>query len=185
VNSFGYGGSNAHVVLQDAQSFLKDYQIQPHTSSFAARNFDNFLDDDDDVGDAALARPNILVFSANDEPSLKSYYDALKRHLINPVVNIKLSDLAYTLSEHRSRHFYRGYLVTTKPDLPEGALVIGKKSSEVPKVGFVFTGQGAQWSQMGKGIIDHYDGARPLLQRLDAALQKLPTPPSWSIIGRS
>lgn len=182
VNSFGYGGSNAHVVLQDAESFLAHRSYKAHTTSFAPRSFDDFFDDDE-VTETALARPNVLVFSANDEPSLIAAYDALRRHLINPSVNLKLPDLAYTLSNHRSRHFYRGYLVRNQIELPEGSLTIGKKNSEAPKIGLVFTGQGAQWSQMGKGLIDHFSSARSLLKSLDTALQGLPDAPSWSIIG--
>ena len=182
VNSFGYGGSNEHVVLQDAESFLSQRSYKPHSTSFAPGSFDDFFDDDTETAQA-LTRPTVLVFSANDESSLTTSYDALRRHLINPSVNLKLPNVAYTLSNHRSRHFYRGFLIRDRLELPEGALIIGKKNSEAPKVGLVFTGQGAQWSQMGKAVIDHFHSARSLLEFLDAALQELPDAPSWSIIG--
>jgi acyl transferase domain-containing protein len=178
VNSFGYGGSNAHAVLQDAESFLKSSTTKTHVSSFAATEDDFFADEEVSI------RPQVLVFSANDEQSLKSYCQAIRKHLINPSVNIKLVDMAFTLSERRSRHFNRGYVVTQSTSIDEGALVFGKKSTDAPRVGFVFTGQGAQWSQMGRGIVDTFPVARPLLKHLDDVLQSLPTPPKWSLLSK-
>ena len=129
-------------------------------------------------------RPQLLIFSANDEQSLKSYYQAMKRHLMNPSVGINLADLAFTLSERRSHHFNRGYIATQRTNLDDTAFTSGKKATNTPRVGFVFTGQGAQWSQMGKGVVETFPLAKVLLERLDNALQSLPTPPKWSLLGK-
>jgi acyl transferase domain-containing protein len=92
--------------------------------------------------------------------------------------NVKLPDLAYTLSERRSRHFHRAFVVADSTNLDEGAFVFGKKGVHIPKIGFVFTGQGAQWSQMGKSFIETFPAAKALLKRLDDVLQTLPKPAS-------
>ena len=149
-------------------------------SSFAINNDDIFAEEEED----SSMRPRLLVFSGNDEQSLKSYCQAMKRHLMNPSVGINLADLAFTLSERRSHHFNRGYIVTQHTDLDDSAFTFGKKATNTPRVGFVFTGQGAQWSQMGKGVVDTFPLAKPLLERLDNALQSLPTPPKWSLLGK-
>lgn len=128
-------------------------------------------------------RPQVLVFSANDEQSLKAHTQALKKHLLNPSATISLSDLSYTLSERRSRLFNRGFLVTKTASIDEASIVYGKKGTDAPRIGFVFTGQGAQWPQMGKSIVSLFPSAKLLLQRLDRALQSLPTPPKWSILS--
>lgn len=130
-----------------------------------------------------ISRPVTLVFSANDEKSLKSYVKALSDHLINPNIQIKLPDLAYTLSHRRTRHFHRAYIVTQDPtNIDQGKLVVGKKGHGVPRIGFVFTGQGAQWSKMGKALLDTFPSGKILLKKLDAVLQSLPDPPSWSLL---
>ena len=175
INSFGYGGSNAHVVLQDAESYLRGCS-RHQTSSLAAGEDDIFAGEEE-----PSMRPRVLVFSANDEHSLKAYCRALKNHLLNPAVMINIDDLAYTLSERRSRHFNRGYALAQSTDFDEGAVVYGKSSTEELKIGFIFTGQGAQWSQMGKCIVEAFPSAKALLKRLDDALQSLPNPPQWSL----
>ncbi|MCJ1439395.1 hypothetical protein MMC27_008789 [Xylographa pallens] len=174
VNSFGYGGSNAHVVLQDAESFCHG-STKGQVSSRSTSRDDFFADNTTDIS----MRPQLLVFSANDEASLKGYCSAMKKFLINPSTDVKLSDLSYTLSEKRTRHFNRAYVTTSTTDFDEGALVYGKRNMNVPRIGFVFTGQGAQWSQMGKGLLDTFPAARRFLKRLDDTLQGLPTPPQW------
>lgn len=97
---------------------------------------------------------------------------------------LKLPDLSYTLSERRSRLFHRAYIVTNKINLDEGAFIFGKKSTNPPNIGFVFTGQGAQWPQMGKGIIETFPVAKSLIQHLDGVLQALPNAPSWTLLSR-
>lgn len=125
-----------------------------------------------------------LVFSANDETSLKSYVQRLSDHLINPNVQVTLPDLAYTLANKRTRHFHKAYLVTEDPtNIDPGKLVIGKKGHGVPRIGFVFTGQGAQWPRMGKALVDRFPSAVRLLNKLDSVLQSLPDPPPWSLLG--
>jgi acyl transferase domain-containing protein len=176
VNSFGYGGSNAHVVLDEAEGFLRR-STKTHVSSY-------FSDTEDFFAEEISTRPLTLVFSANDEDSLRAYCKAISKHLVNPGVNVKLQDLSYTLSERRTRHFHRAYLVTESTTLDEGAFVFGKKSNDVPRIGFVFTGQGAQWSQMGESVINSFPAAKSLLKHLDNVLQNLSTPPSWSLLSK-
>lgn len=150
-----------------------------HCSSYLSGEDNLFAEDD------TVSRPATLVFSANDEKSLKSYVKALSDHLINPNIQIKLPDLAYTLSHRRTRHFHRAYLVTQDPtNIDQGKLVLGKKGLGVPKIGFVFTGQGAQWPRMGKSLLDTFPSTRILLKKLDDVLQSLPDPPSWSLLGQ-
>ena len=180
VNSFGFGGANAHAVLENAP-------ISRHVSSYQQVS-SSFFDDEDDEGDdevvaGSTVPPTLLVFSANDQSSLKDYAKALSSHLLNPMVSIELGDLAYTLSERRSRHYYRAFTVTrsSKAKVNEETLVLGKPASSPPRIGFVFTGQGAQWSQMGLDLVKAFPQAKRVIQDLDEVLQALPEPPQWSL----
>lgn len=133
--------------------------------------------EDDEAG-----RPYTLVLSANDAASLKANIKTLCTHLINPRVKVDLPDLAYTLSERRSRLFHRAFVTTRGTDLSENDFSLGKKSSQPLKIGFVFTGQGAQWPQMGRDLLEMFPWTRSILEELDQVLQAQPDPPAWSLI---
>lgn len=136
-------------------------------------------------------RPQVLVFSANDEDSLKRQVNLLSQHAVNPRVNVKLSDLSYTLSARRSRHFCRAFL-SYRPNpsgfvdhIPTNLVQYAKKPQSLPKITFVFTGQGAQWPQMGAGLLRMFPKtARRCILELDDVLQALPEHlrPRWSLL---
>ncbi|KAK4232439.1 polyketide synthase [Podospora fimiseda] len=179
MNSFGFGGTNAHCILEEFPS------AKPATS-------------------LANNTPGLqftpLTFSAASETALKATLSQYLQYLQeNP--SIKLSDLAYTLQHRRSTLNYRkavasldvqdaiknlGALVNASPDSKEvselgirfGAL------SRSPKLLGVFTGQGAQWPRMGAQLIETSPFAEARIDELDAALQALPNPsdrPSWTL----
>ncbi|THC90671.1 hypothetical protein EYZ11_009864 [Aspergillus tanneri] len=78
--------------------------------------------------------------------------------------------------------FVMGYLITDDlKHLDPAAVVYGKKGVNAVKVGFVFTGQGAQWPQMGLELLASFPLARSCVERLDTVLQRLPNRPTWSL----
>ncbi|KAH7030236.1 polyketide synthase module [Macrophomina phaseolina] len=179
VNSFGFGGSNCHAIVDEPKALIKNF-VPAHTSSF--KSFDDDDDDDDFLSDdEAASRPYLLLFSANDESSLRSYTKEMSKHLSNLSVKANVRDLAYTLSERRSHHFNRAFVISRKPVLDENALVFGKKEPNIPRIGFVFTGQGAQWPGMAKELFETFPGAAQVVKELDTVLRALPTPPDWSL----
>jgi acyl transferase domain-containing protein len=170
INSFGYGGSNAHAILDQASQ-----EARSHYATSYGKDQDNDMPQ----------RLHTLVLTANDVSTLKANISALCNHVINPRVAIALPDLAYTLSERRSRLWHRAFVTTnTSSDLDEGDFVIAKRSTEAPKIAFVFTGQGAQWPQMGKDLLALFpDTTLPILEELDRVLQAQPDPPQWSLVA--
>lgn len=176
INSFGFGGSNAHAIIDQASADVSRHYVCSYQE---ATNTFNWEDEDEDE---INARPHLLVLFGNDAISLKANITALCDHLVNPRFSARLSDLAYTLSERRSRMWHRGFVTASNRDVSDKDFTFRKKGSTEPRIGFVFTGQGAQWPQMGKMLLKHFPLVRPILEDLDRVLQGTPDPPSWSLV---
>lgn len=173
VNSFGYGGSNAHCLIEEFPTEKRSF----------ASCFNENLDEDlfaDDTSE--VSRPYILVLSANDENATRAYARSLHKHLINPRVSVPMESLAFTLCERRTRHFHRGYLVTNNRFINPDAFAYGKKT-ETPRIGFIFTGQGSQWPQMGRSLLQNFPVALDTIRRLDNTLQNLAQAPTWNLVA--
>lgn len=77
VNSFGIGGSNCHVIIDSAKSFV------PYIPKISQTTRENVV-------------PRLLLFSANTQDSLKSFArETLEYQKQNPA---STDDLAYTLA---------------------------------------------------------------------------------------
>lgn len=106
------------------------------------------------------------MLSANDANSLKANVKALATHMINPRVKVSISDLAYTLSERRTKLWHRAFITawnTALDDKPD-AWHVAKKSANAPTFGFIFTGQGAQWPQMGRDLLQYFPWIKTILE---------------------
>ncbi|OHW97941.1 polyketide synthase [Colletotrichum incanum] len=172
VNSFGYGGSNAHVIVEEARALNRG-----HVSSYLPED-----DEADLFADETTTRPYLVVLSANSETSLEDHSSAVDKHLSNPAISVKLRDLAYTLNERRSRLYHRGFLIANKADgLDLPSLVRGHITDQTPSVALVFTGQGAQWPEMGRDLLQTFPLAAHCVKHLDTVLQSSHDPPSWTL----
>ena len=175
INSFGFGGTNSHLVLEAPEQYLQSY----HKTFVTSYDNSSLINGGPE---SEQKRPSLLVFSANDPESLKRTVSTLSDHLINPAVDVHLQDLAYTLSERRTRHFHRAFVVTDSVDFLAGTEQTGKARAEPPRIGFIFTGQGAQYSQMGKYLLQSFPAAKQTVESLDRALQTLSCAPQWSLL---
>jgi len=91
-----------------------------------------------------------------------------------------LENLAYTLGQRRSALSWSQSLPATSMSGPIEALndkkVKPSRSSKASRLGFVFTGQGAQWAQMGRELITAYPVFKESIDRADEYLMTLEYP---------
>ncbi|KAL2849435.1 hypothetical protein BJX68DRAFT_267283 [Aspergillus pseudodeflectus] len=144
INSFGVGGTNAHIIMDDAENYLKSKGI---------------TEDDGSTLQISPDGPKLLVFSAQDEAGIQRLEAAFNRHhaSLSPS-NVKtnyLSNLVYTLSNRRSKFMWRSFAIAASTnDLTEGLhLPAPIKALQSPTLALCFTGQGAQWCTMGRELL--------------------------------
>ncbi|EGR49751.1 polyketide synthase [Trichoderma reesei QM6a] len=157
INGFGFGGSNAHVVLEKVPFSIAD--LPQETQSNTARLF---------------------VLSAHDESAAKRAAEQLGVYVEqHPEVFQKrlASDMAYTLGERRTHLQWRIAITASSCDELANALNgIGATptvSSRAPKVAFVYTGQGAQWAGMGRELMESHPIFANTVRRCSDYLQEI------------
>lgn len=162
VNNFGFGGTNAHAVLEKAPP---PKLINGPTGSSLSK--------------AITGVWKLFPLSANDKTTVDAMMSSLTVYLEQrPEVfqNALMGNLAYTLGERRSHLSYRIAIPANKtaeliPALASSRIV-ASRAVRVPRIGFIFTGQGAQWHAMGLELMDAYPIFASAMQEADACLAK-------------
>jgi acyl transferase domain-containing protein/NADPH:quinone reductase-like Zn-dependent oxidoreductase/SAM-dependent methyltransferase/acyl carrier protein len=181
VNSFGFGGANAHVILAEPPPSLSHAE---HTEVWLDRGWP-------------------VMLSARSEDALRGYAMKLASWLTDRV-NLNgdspmLPDLTHTLGYRRNHHPYRLTLVARSvPELIQelDAFAIKEDSVKVrtsftprpenaPRVAFVMSGQGPQWWAMGSELMRHEPVFRDVVERCDAALKGVAAFSLLEELGRS
>ncbi len=167
VNSFGFGGTNAHVVVSD---------VAPREVP---------------IGPGAPPHPQLLLLSARSAAALSALADAYADFLgADPPA---LTDVCYSAAVRRGHHDHR--LAVVGPDaramsdtlraFAQGAaspgLVSGhhRVSLAASPVAFVFSGNGCQWSGMGRALLTTEVVFRETLESVDAELRPYT---GWSLV---
>ncbi|GFF87206.1 hypothetical protein IFM53868_05068 [Aspergillus udagawae] len=171
VSSFGFGGANCHIVLDDAYNSLclRGIASVCHQTAVVPS-----LQDEDSIlvngtSDDCQSKPEedhaLLVWSSADEGAIKRTQDSWRAYLSGITVpdskrNEFLHNLAHTLAARRSHLTWRTFAVA---DHTEGLQNLANnvqpavKSRGSPKLAYIFTGQGAQWYAMGRELIERYE----------------------------
>lgn len=164
VNNFGFGGTNAHVVLERV----------PRHQGEGAENTD------------PLTR-KLYILSGHDKRAVVKLGKELGAYLdLHPpaFTDSLMDNIAYTLGQRRSFLPWRiavtadlhTTLIESLAQNPEPT-----RCSKEPTIGFVFTGQGAQYHGMGKELLNTYPIFRQTMESVDNCLKSLGA--TFSIIG--
>lgn len=205
VNSFGFGGANSHAILDDAYNFLRLNNLAgkhctvrnppsveelcctftPSSTTIAVHDIprQNFTKNYESNPGSKL-----LVWSAADEAGLDRLAKAYNRHIrdLSPrhlETDAYLSNLAYTLAFRRSRLPWKSFSVAKSiSDLREMGVSLSQpiRSTQKLSVGYVFTGQGAQFSGMGQELLT-FPTFKNTLLRAESYLHHFGC--QWSVLG--
>jgi acyl transferase domain-containing protein len=171
----GFGGTNAHVIVEEYK---------------CGNNYSVPLSPE-----ASTTRGLPLVFSARSETSLRSTIEGVLE-LVKTRPEINILDLAWTLLRKQSvlpvRHTVAGHTreaicLALADAIKETKLEASLSPKNVNKdqlhILGIFTGQGAQWPGMLKGLILTIPYVKDIIAELDNSLQTLPTEyrPSWTL----
>ncbi|MFF4370587.1 type I polyketide synthase [Streptomyces sp. NPDC001594] len=168
VSAFGMGGTNAHVILEQA----------PDTPSRPA-------------ADAAPA-PRVLpwVLSARSEPALREQAARL-RDLVAADPSLSPADVGHSLATTRTRFEHRAVVLGAGRDEALDALALfaaggdparvvrGTAGRPAGPVVFVFPGQGSQWPGMGARL---YAESEVFAHSVDACARALAPHVDWSLV---
>ncbi|WP_395022709.1 SDR family NAD(P)-dependent oxidoreductase [Dongia sp.] len=162
VNSFGFGGANAHVILEEYRG--------------------------PGAKDSPEAQPPLFISAKSNEALVASCAQlvaAAERQSAAPY------DFAFTLALRRSRHAHR-LVLRPGPDqtaaqalrawangrVPTGA-TSGQALGAPAKIGFVYSGNGAQWLGMGLRLMAEDEVFRRAVEEIDALVRAAA---GWSIV---
>lgn len=169
VSSFGFSGTNAHIVIEQAPSFVEK---QP-----------------------TIRRPlHLIALSAQTESALSAAAGRIAASL-NDREDNELGDVAFTLNTGRALFPVRAsFAARTINEAQEKLTSIAKKKLEPgvstgrvpvnarPRVAFLFTGQGSQYAGMAQTLYETCPQFRETVEKCAAELDTLLPKPLLSVL---
>ena len=163
VNSFGYGGTNAHALLRTPPA-----PPPPRAS-------------------AETTEDRLYPLSARDDAALTAFAAAAA----NTLGSHRVHDVGYSLALRRTHHSVRAAvwahsavelgdaLRDFEAARSRGRASLGRAPERPRKLLFVYTGMGAQYVGMGRQLFVHSPVFRAAIERCDALVQALA---GWSLV---
>ncbi|KAI2622267.1 beta-ketoacyl synthase domain-containing protein [Xylaria nigripes] len=207
VNSFGFGGANAHAIIEAYAPEIHGYGVavaQPRLSptqsivltgqSGQATPGFSVLAQPQTSLNSDITCPMPLVISAASPKSLRDVVQTYKTFLDdNAAVDIR--ELSWHQYARRTGLPYRvafSAATTSKalqeldsllrePTISIDRIVRTKSTKSPLRILGIFTGQGAQWVAMSKSLLQQNSVYRDTIEKLDAVLKACPHPCSWTL----
>jgi len=153
VSSFGMGGTNAHVILEEA----------PPCQHEAA---------------GEVERAHLFTLSARNERALRALAEQYIAYLATDSA-VLLDDICFTVNTGRKHFKHRlAVMVTSKTQLSEQLTTFVQSGTGMQesnqgrqKIAFLFTGQGSQYAGMGQTLYEAHPIFRQTIDRCDELLR--------------
>ncbi|MFM7584210.1 MAG: acyltransferase domain-containing protein, partial [Caldilinea sp.] len=175
VSAFGLSGTNAHLILSAPTLQPTEAAVPPAAT--------------------ALERPLHLLTLSAREPAALAELAARYRQLLQAEPSVELGDLSHSSQVSRNHFVQRLAIVAgERAELLEklGAAAAGQAAAgilaghshpSVPQVAFLFTGQGAQYSGMGRELYETQPLFRESIDRCAALLAGQLEAPLLEVLG--
>ncbi|MEW6704987.1 MAG: SDR family NAD(P)-dependent oxidoreductase [Pseudomonadota bacterium] len=163
VSSFGVGGTNAHVIIEEAPRLP--------------------------ASETAADEPRVLALSAHNHAALQAQARAWAGFL--RTTGASAADLCFTATQRRTPYDHRLAIVgrtagefAAQLDAylagePGAGLCSGQSGDAPRRIGFVFSGQGPQWHAMGRELLATEPVFRETVEACDRLLKPLA---GWSLL---
>ena len=192
ISNYGFGGTNAHAIVgkaprydafQDARA-AHDEKEDGSASSSTADDSKYKVTVQEPVSPTADSKYKVVVVSGHSNEALQQRMEELSIYFEQrPEAFEKMlfGNVAYTLGSRRTHLPFRLALTVASNDEFSYQLQQrkGKNASRIgsaPTIGFVFTGQGAQWARMGMGLMKEYPVFAQVIHEADRTLSALGAP---------
>lgn len=193
VCSTGYGGTNAHAILDESHHYLQQKGLldgepveRPPIWSAAEQL------SDPDCANISPSKRFLLTVSSDHEKGIQQQLASLAQWCSTVEKSdsgTALADLAYTLDQRRSHFAWRtsitassiSELKVSAESAAKSVLTHGKRILDNPGLCFVFTGQGAQWPRMGQALYLESATFRASIDTAESYFQDVLNC-SWSVV---
>ncbi|KAI0397195.1 beta-ketoacyl synthase domain-containing protein [Xylariaceae sp. FL0594] len=196
VNSFGFGGANAHAIVEE---YMPDYHRavilgaeeapapKAENKAEAARGADT----EPDIAPVPIP----IVISAASMKSLREVIKSYRNYLANNDVTVAELSLhqflrctglpyrvAFTATTMAGVVAHLDSLLSRNDSaIPADATIRLLPTNAPLRILGIFTGQGAQWPMMSKTLLQRSAAYRDSIRRLDNVLKTCPYPCSWTL----
>ena len=189
VNSFGISGTNAHIVVEEHLG-AEDERNREHPEGPAKAvqaAHPDLTHDQAQMEGTSPRRTRLLPLSGKSEGAIRelavrylSWLEGRTEQLTpdGAASDPALSDMSWTAGAGRSHFDYRAGLVFDDAtalrdrlgELAEGGRAIEPRTAT--RIAFAYTGQGSQWSGMGRDLYESEPAAKAVLDRCEAVFQE-------------